>query len=281
MTEQLVQPRAMGRDLVRRDGPAKVRGTATYAYETPVEHPAFCHPVQVTIARGRVASIDTSDAEALDGVLAVLTPDNAERLASTDDAELAILQSDEVAFRGQFVGVVIAETSEIARQAADLVRVTYEEQAHDVELSADRDDLYTPDQVNPTYPADTADGDVAAAMAAAPWTVEATVLIGDTDYPIASVAGGSSGTATWGSAIVEAAREFRRKFGDGPEDGDEAQGSVGPANEDYTMSAYGAQFAEAHVNVDTGEIRVPRLYGVFAAGRIINPRTARSQSSAG
>jgi len=43
------------------------------------------------------------------------------------------------------------------------------------------------------------------------------------------------------------------------------------------MSAYGAQFAEANVNVDTGEIRIPRLYGVFAAGRIINPRTARSQ----
>jgi xanthine dehydrogenase YagR molybdenum-binding subunit len=173
MNEQLLQPRAMGRDLVRRDGPAKVRGTATYAYETPVEHPAFCHPVQATVARGRVASIDTSGAEALDGVLAVLTPGNAERLPSTDDAELAILQSEEVAFRGQLIGVVIAETSEIARQAADLVRVTYDEQAHDVELSADRDDLYTPDQVNPAYPADTADGDVAAAMAAAPWTVEA------------------------------------------------------------------------------------------------------------
>ena len=39
------------------------------------------------------------------------------------------------------------------------------------------------------------------------------VLIGDTAYPVASVAGGSSGTATWGSAIVEAARAFRRKYG--------------------------------------------------------------------
>ena len=43
------------------------------------------------------------------------------------------------------------------------------------------------------------------------------------------------------------------------------------------MSAFGAQFAEARVHADTGEIRVPRLLGVFAAGRIINPRTARSQ----
>jgi xanthine dehydrogenase YagR molybdenum-binding subunit len=43
------------------------------------------------------------------------------------------------------------------------------------------------------------------------------------------------------------------------------------------MHAFGAQFAEVRVNVDTGEVRVPRLLGVFAAGRIINPKTARSQ----
>jgi xanthine dehydrogenase YagR molybdenum-binding subunit len=47
------------------------------------------------------------------------------------------------------------------------------------------------------------------------------------------------------------------------------------------MYAFGAQFAEAHVHADTGEIRVPRLLGVFAAGRIINPRLARSQFSGG
>jgi xanthine dehydrogenase YagR molybdenum-binding subunit len=105
------------------------------------------------------------------------------------------------------------------------------------------------------------------------------VLIGDTDYPVASVAGGSSGTATWGSALVEAAREFRDKFGNGPQDGDEAEGSVQPNPDaaDYMMSAYGAQFAEVRVHADTGEVRVPRLHGVFAAGRIINPRLARSQ----
>ena len=43
------------------------------------------------------------------------------------------------------------------------------------------------------------------------------------------------------------------------------------------MHAFGAQFAEVRVHVTTGEVRVPRLLGVFAAGRIINPKTARSQ----
>ncbi len=101
--------------------------------------------------------------------------------------------------------------------------------------------------------------------------------IGDTNYPIASVAGGSSGMTTWGSAVVEAARAFRNKFGTDPADGDEAEGSVGPPTDKYAMHAFGAQFVEAKVHADTGEIRVPRLLGVFAAGRIINPRTARSQ----
>src|SRR3954447_11611782 len=162
---ELLEPRAIGRDLVRRDGVAKVRGTATYAYETPVEQPAYAHPVQATIARGRVTAVDTSAAEALPGVLAVLSPFTAERLASTDDRELAVLQSDEVAFRGQLVGVVVAETSELAREAADAVRVSYAEQPHDSTLSVDRDGLYKPEKVNPSFDTDTAEGDVAAAMA--------------------------------------------------------------------------------------------------------------------
>jgi xanthine dehydrogenase YagR molybdenum-binding subunit len=103
------------------------------------------------------------------------------------------------------------------------------------------------------------------------------VLIGDTDHPLASVAGGSSGLSTWGSAVVEAAREFRDKFGTDPHDGDRADGDVPPAQDDFATYAFGAQFAEAHVHADTAEIRVPRLLGVFAAGRIVNPRTARSQ----
>jgi xanthine dehydrogenase YagR molybdenum-binding subunit len=103
--------------------------------------------------------------------------------------------------------------------------------------------------------------------------------IGDTRYPTASVEGGSSGMNTWGSAVVEAARSFRQRFGAAPSDGDEAEGSVDQAEQDEDTSkyAFGAQFVEARVHADTGEIRVPRLLGIFAAGRIINPRTARSQ----
>ena len=86
MTE-LMETRAIGQDLARRDGEVKLRGTAPYAFEADVENPAFCHPVQATVARGRITSIDTSGAEAVAGVLTVLTHLGAERLASTKDAE--------------------------------------------------------------------------------------------------------------------------------------------------------------------------------------------------
>ena len=43
------------------------------------------------------------------------------------------------------------------------------------------------------------------------------------------------------------------------------------------MHGFGAQFAAVRVNQDTGEVRVPRLLGVFAVGRIMNAKTARSQ----
>ncbi len=103
--------------------------------------------------------------------------------------------------------------------------------------------------------------------------------IGDTEYPSASVEGGSSGITSWGSAIVAAARSFRAEHGDDPREGAEASAGM-PENPDekrFAMHSFGAQFAEVRVNEDTGEIRVARMLGVFSAGRIINPRTARSQ----
>jgi len=173
MTE-LLTAHAMGTDLERLDGRAKVTGTAPYAFEHPVDNPTYLHPVQSTIARGRITAVDTSAAEAVPGVLTVLTHLNAPRLADTSDAEYAVLQSDEVSFRGQFIGAVIAETAESARHAASLVHVSYDEAPHDVKLSADRDDLYTPEQVNAGFPTDSDTGDLDAALAAASITLDQT-----------------------------------------------------------------------------------------------------------
>jgi xanthine dehydrogenase YagR molybdenum-binding subunit len=155
----ITQPRAIGASLDRRDGPQKVTGAAPYAYEHRFDSPLYLFPVQSDVARGRVTRIDASAAEAVPGVVAVLSHRNAPRLADTSDRELAVLQAEEVAFRGQYVAAVIADTLEAARYAASLVRVSYDEEPHDVELRADCQDLYAPAQVNAGYPTDSDEGD--------------------------------------------------------------------------------------------------------------------------
>ncbi len=167
MKTQLIM-RATGAPLPRIDGVQKVTGAAKYAYEYPVEGVTYVFPMQSTIAKGRIVSIDASAARALPGVIAVLSHENAPRLAPLDDAELAVFQSDAVAYHGQFVAAVVAETPEIARQAASLVAVRYQEQPHDVELRADRADLYKPQSIAlGYYQTDTFYGDVEAALASA------------------------------------------------------------------------------------------------------------------
>ncbi|MGH3486659.1 MAG: xanthine dehydrogenase family protein molybdopterin-binding subunit [Actinopolymorphaceae bacterium] len=168
----LLRPREMGQPHTRADGVAKVTGTAPYAYEQKVLDPLYLYPVQATIARGRISAIDTAAAEACDGVAFVLTHENAPRLASDADLEYWVLQSADVAYRGQFVGAVGAESLETARHAASLVHVDYAAEPHDVDLRADRDDLYAPDHVNPWFPTDSEDGDVDAALADAAVTVD-------------------------------------------------------------------------------------------------------------
>ena len=109
------------------------------------------------------------------------------------------------------------------------------------------------------------------------------VAIGDSGLPPAMGAGGSMGTASWGSAVIDACGNLRARLLELddviPAEGLEARGQVGPNPEarQFSMHSFGAQFAEVRVDEDTGEVRVARLLGVFACGRILNPKTARSQ----
>jgi xanthine dehydrogenase YagR molybdenum-binding subunit len=106
------------------------------------------------------------------------------------------------------------------------------------------------------------------------------VEIGDSAFPRGSVAGGSSGTASWGSAVAKACRALRAEHGDAPPVGAEVSVDTTEdvrARPSFSRHAFGAQFTEVRGHADTGEVRVPRIVGVFAAGHILNARTARSQ----
>ncbi len=58
-------------------------------------------------------------------------------------------------------------------------------------------------------------------------------------------------------------------------------GTAGPVTPEFAMFAFGAEMVEVHVNRWTHEIRVPRLHGAFAAGTILNRKTAHSQLMGG
>jgi xanthine dehydrogenase YagR molybdenum-binding subunit len=131
--------------------------------------------------------------------------------------------------------------------------------------------------------------------------------LGDSDFPETAGSGGSFGAATAGSALFEACEALRHKLaqsaGIAPEDavfadgqvhgggktatlaklagaqGIEADGEIQPGDmeEKFTQMSYGAFFAEVAVDTESGEVRLRRMLGVFAAGRILNAKTARSQ----
>jgi xanthine dehydrogenase YagR molybdenum-binding subunit len=105
------------------------------------------------------------------------------------------------------------------------------------------------------------------------------VELGDSDFPPTAGSGGSFGAATSGSALYDACENLRAKLAQGAKAPVEAEGAIQPGDtmKQYSQQAYGAQFAEVAVHADTGEVRLRRMLGVFAAGRILNAKTARSQ----
>ncbi len=143
-----------------------------------------------------------------------------------------------------------------------------------------------------------------------------TVVLGDTNWPPAPVAGGSITTASVCSVVAQACDAIRGRLSDGTDNADLVsllnkkgpgaveeyaewvphgakpgalqalyKGSASPIGgaklEDRMQFAFGAEFAEVRVHARTKEIRVPRIVGAFAAGRIMNTRTARSQLMGG
>lgn len=123
---------------------------------------------------------------------------------------------------------------------------------------------------------------IAAEMLGVP-TANVRVLLGDSDFPHTAGSGGSFGAASAGSALHQACENLKRKLAQGAFGEVEAEGEIQPGEMDdkYSQQAYGAQFAEVAVDADTGEVRLRRMLGVFAAGRILNAKTARSQAIGG
>jgi xanthine dehydrogenase YagR molybdenum-binding subunit len=142
----------LGKPTSRVEGRAKVTGAAKYAAEYNVAGLAHGFVVTSAIAKGRIVRIDTADAMALDGVIAVFTHANRPKMAASDEKysddvapagkPLRPLYGDRIRFSFQPVALVVAEEFEIARFAASLVHVEYEQQAHETDFENNRQRAY-------------------------------------------------------------------------------------------------------------------------------------------
>src|SRR6185312_3729001 len=126
-TNPIDQLKVIGQPVDRIDGPLKTTGTAPYAYERHdvVADQAYGYVVGAAIAKGRITSIDLKDAKAAPGVLAIVTAENAGKLAKGEYNVAHLLGGPDIQHYHQAVGIVVAETFEQARAAAALVRVNY------------------------------------------------------------------------------------------------------------------------------------------------------------
>jgi xanthine dehydrogenase YagR molybdenum-binding subunit len=173
-----------GMHVSRVDGIAKVTGTAKYAAEHEAPDLAYGVVVSGTVAKGRIKTIDASEAEAVPGVIAVIT--HANRTVKMRGNDLAYkdmtapsgspfrpLYSDRIFYSGQPVALVVAETFEAARCAAALVRLTYEVEEHDTNLLASLGRAYKPRPLKAGFVPPSSKGDADQAFAAAPVKIEA------------------------------------------------------------------------------------------------------------
>ncbi|TDO19526.1 xanthine dehydrogenase family protein molybdopterin-binding subunit [Pedobacter duraquae] len=123
--------KSIGKGIDRIDGILKITGKATYATDYPAKNMAFAVLFKSTIAAGRITSIDAEAAKKSPGVLTVITHENAPKLNVKGGLRGgALLQGPEILFYGQHIGLVVAETFEQATAASHLIKVTYQQEAH-------------------------------------------------------------------------------------------------------------------------------------------------------
>jgi xanthine dehydrogenase YagR molybdenum-binding subunit len=188
-TNPIDQLKVVGQPVDRIDGRLKATGRAPYANDRHDVAPNQAHGYVVgsAIAKGRIASIDLAAARAAPGVLAIVTAENAGKLGKGQYNTAKLLGGPEIEHYHQAIALVVAESLEQARAAAQLVRVEYTRAGGSFDLAAAKDGAAAP-----ARNADSTVGDFTAAFAAAPVQLDATYSTPDQAHammePHASIA---------------------------------------------------------------------------------------------
>ena len=138
----------IGQPISRLEGRSKVTGAAKYAGEYNVNGLLYGYVVNSTITKGKILHIDTNAAKEIEGVIEVFTHENRPSLAWFDmqytdmdappGSPFRPLQNAEIKYNGQPIALVVAETFELARYAASIMKVSYEEQSYVTDLNQNK-----------------------------------------------------------------------------------------------------------------------------------------------
>ncbi|WAC71358.1 xanthine dehydrogenase family protein molybdopterin-binding subunit [Roseateles sp. SL47] len=180
------QLRVVGKATDRIDGPRKTTGTAPYAYERHDVAPNAAYGVVMGagIAKGTISSMDVKAAESAPGVLAVVTASTAGKLGKGKFNTAKLLAGPRVDHYHQAVAVVVAESFEQARAAAELVKVQYQAEAGTFSLAKAMDSAKPPkaDDGPGGTPPETRVGDFEAAFARAEVRIDHTYTTPDQSH---------------------------------------------------------------------------------------------------
>ncbi|QEE44373.1 xanthine dehydrogenase family protein molybdopterin-binding subunit [Rhizobium sp. WL3] len=183
--------KVVGRPTHRIDGALKTTGRATYAYEwqDPDLRYAYGYPVGAAIPKGRIISIDATDAKSARGVLAVVTTFDVGDREKGEYNTATLFGGSVIQHYHQAIALVVAETFEQARAAASLIKVEYAEETGAFDLA---DAMKTAVKPGEDQSPDTTFGDFDAAFAGAPVTLDAQYSTPDQSHaamePHASIA---------------------------------------------------------------------------------------------
>ena len=130
----------LGAAVPRIDGPLKTSGTAPYSADFNLPRMVYAVPLCSSIGKGSIASIDTSTAQAMRGVLRVYTHKNLPAIYRPNpdghgghvDETRPPLENDQIYYNGQYIALVVAETMDQARGAVSAIKVSYTEAKPDV-----------------------------------------------------------------------------------------------------------------------------------------------------
>ncbi len=173
----------IGKPLSRVDGPLKVKGAATFAAEFAFDDIAHAAIIYSTIVKGEITKIETSEAEKSNGVLAVITHENAPKMnkppmfapgggsKGSGAFDLPVLQDAKIYWNGQPIAVVVAETLDQADYAASLIKVEYKEEEFEVSFDAAKPEAKSPRNIM-GEPAEVKIGDAEDALKSAEFKVD-------------------------------------------------------------------------------------------------------------